>query len=112
MTDELIPDNPHLKQIDTLFRQMAYSRVTPTENDIKCADLLADTLRLWAGIPIVPLEELETLRLMPHLRHRPGRSALRLRSVTPLCVGTNPPILRLALFHPCNDWQPHMKPVC
>jgi hypothetical protein len=26
MTDELIPDNPHLKQIDTLFRQMAYSR--------------------------------------------------------------------------------------
>ena len=58
MTDELIPDNPHLKQIDTLFRQMAYSRVTPTKNDIETADLLADALRLWAGIPIVPLEEL------------------------------------------------------
>jgi hypothetical protein len=59
MTDELIPDNPHLKQIDTLFRQMAYSRVTPTKNDIETADLLADALRLWAGIPIVPPEELE-----------------------------------------------------
>jgi hypothetical protein len=25
MTDELIPDNPHLKQIDTLFRQITYN---------------------------------------------------------------------------------------
>jgi hypothetical protein len=72
MTDELIPDNPHLKQIDTLFRQMAYSRVTPTENDIKCADLLADTLRLWAGIPIIPLEELETIPEAPQAPQSPS----------------------------------------
>jgi hypothetical protein len=74
MTDELIPDNPHLKQIDTLFRQMAYSRVTPTENDIRCADLLADTLRLWAGIAIIPLEELEAMPEAPPVSRTPNTS--------------------------------------
>jgi hypothetical protein len=59
MTDELIPDNPHLQQIDALFRQITYNRVKPTKNDIEFADLMADSLRLWAGIPIVPPEELE-----------------------------------------------------
>jgi hypothetical protein len=59
MTDELIPDNPHLQQIGDLFRQMAQSRVTPTKNDIEFADLMADSMRLWAGIPILPPEEHE-----------------------------------------------------
>jgi hypothetical protein len=59
MTDELIPDNPHLQQIDALFRQMAQGGATPTKNDIEYAGLLADIVRLWAGIPILPPEEHE-----------------------------------------------------
>ena len=59
MDDELTPDNPHLQQIGDLFRQMAQGGVTPTENDIEFADVLADSLRLWAGIPILPPEEHE-----------------------------------------------------
>jgi len=59
MTDEIIPDNPHLQQIDALFRQMAQSGATPTKNDTEYAGLLADVVRLWAGIPILPPEEHE-----------------------------------------------------
>ena len=59
------PDHPLLQQIDTLFRQLAQGRVIPTENDIKFVDLIADALRLWAGIPIVPPEMLEDMRNAP-----------------------------------------------
>jgi hypothetical protein len=60
MTDERTPDNPLLKQIDTLFVQLLRDRTTSaTDNDVKFASYLADMVRLWAGIPIVPPDMLD-----------------------------------------------------
>jgi hypothetical protein len=59
MDAELTPDNPHLKQIDTLLVQLLRDRTPATDSDVRFVSHLADMVRIWAGIPILPPEEHE-----------------------------------------------------